>query len=93
MIEVTRKYARAYVGATKKTKGRMLDEFCQVSGLSRERARHLLVATGTKPANMVRLDRRRSKPKKYSTDALETLKRVWPVSGQRHGAPAHQPGG
>ena len=81
LIEVTRKYARAYVGAAKNAKGQMLDEFCKVSGLSRERARHLLVATGTRPANVVRLDRRRSKPRKYSTDALETLKRVWVLSG------------
>ena len=47
MIEVTRKYARTYVAATKKVKGAMLDEFCLVTGLSRERARHLLTATGT----------------------------------------------
>ena len=81
MIEVTRKYARAYVAATKKVKGAMLDEFCIVTGLSRDRARHLLTATGTRPSNVARIDRRRAKPRKYSTDATRVLERVWVLSG------------
>jgi len=81
VIEVTRKYARAYVAATKKVKGAMLDEFCIVTGLSRDRARHLLTATGTRPSNVARIDRRRAKPRKYSTDATRVLERVWVLSG------------
>lgn len=34
-----------------------------------------------RPANIMRLDGRRSRPRKYSTDTLETLKRVWMLSG------------
>ncbi|WP_179229193.1 hypothetical protein [Parenemella sanctibonifatiensis] len=33
--EITKKYARQYAGASKKVKGRMLDELCGATGWSR----------------------------------------------------------
>lgn len=77
------------MAATKKIKGAMLDEFCIVTGLSRERARHLLTATGTRPSNVVKIDRRRAKSRKYSTDAARVLERVWVLSGCEYG-PRHK---
>jgi hypothetical protein len=42
--EVTTKYAKAYAGASKKDKGRVLDEVVSVTGWSRDNARRRLVA-------------------------------------------------
>lgn len=81
MVEVTRKYAKQYVTASKKDKGRMLDEFCELTGLSRSRARHALVETGRRAPNVVRMDRRQRRDRKYSTDAREVLKHLWVLSG------------
>jgi len=81
VVEVTRKYAKLYLAASKKDKGRMLDEFCELTGLSRSRARHALVEAGSRAPNVVRMDRRRSRPRKYSADAREVLKHLWVLSG------------
>ena len=42
--EVTTKYAKAYVNAGKKEKGRVLDEVVSVTGWSRDNARRRLIA-------------------------------------------------
>lgn len=39
--EITAKYARAYRSASKRDKGRLLDEVVAVTGWSRDNARHL----------------------------------------------------
>lgn len=81
MVEVTRKYAKQYVTASKRDKGQMLDEFCELTGLSRSRARHALVETATRAPNLARIDRRKTRARKYSSDAREVLKRIWVLSG------------
>jgi len=42
--EITKKYAREYKRASKKDKGRMLDELVAVTGWSRANARRAIVA-------------------------------------------------
>ena len=42
--EITVKYAKGYVRASKKDRGRMLDEVVAVTGWSRDNARRRLVA-------------------------------------------------
>ena len=48
-VEVTTRYAKAYVKASKKDKGRVLDEVVSVTGWSRDNARRRLVAAAAQP--------------------------------------------
>lgn len=76
--EITAKYARA----SKKDKGRLLDEVVAVTGWSRDNARRQLrAAAKPRPARPPRRQRRR----KYSYDALKVLQRVWAFSGYECG--------
>ena len=43
-IEVTKRLRLVYRGASKKEKGRVLDNFCEVTGLSRASARRYLTS-------------------------------------------------
>jgi hypothetical protein len=47
--EVTHEYAKAYAAASKKDRGRMLDEVVSVTGWSRDNARRRLVAAAKTP--------------------------------------------
>ena len=47
--EVTTKYARAYAKASKKDKGRVLDQVVEVTGWSRDNARRRLGAASHRP--------------------------------------------
>jgi hypothetical protein len=47
--EVTHKYAKPYAAASKKDRGRMLDEVVSVTGWSRDNARRRLVAAARTP--------------------------------------------
>jgi hypothetical protein len=47
--EVTTKYARAYAKASKKDKGRVLDQVVEVTGWSRDNARRRLTAAANRP--------------------------------------------
>jgi hypothetical protein len=47
--EVTHKYAKAYAAASKKGRGRILDEVVSVTGWSRDNARRRLVAAAKTP--------------------------------------------
>src|ERR1700736_4418397 len=47
--EVTTRYATAYVKASKKHKGRILDQVVEVTGWSRDNARRRLVAVAKQP--------------------------------------------
>jgi hypothetical protein len=76
--EITAKYARAYVKASKKDKGRLLNEVVAVTGWSRDNARRRLAgAAGPRRVGK----RRRRRGTKYSYDALKVLQRVWAFSG------------
>jgi hypothetical protein len=82
--EITKRYAEAYVKASKKDKGRVLDAVIEVTGWSRDNARRRLVATARSwPRSAPK--RPRPRPRRYSYDALRLLQRVWAVSGQQCG--------
>ncbi len=85
-VEVTKKYATAYAAASKKDKSRILDTVVAVTGWNRDHARQQLRGRLAQPkgratATIAVIDRRRTKPRKYSYDALLTLQKVWSVAG------------
>jgi len=86
--EVTSRYAKAYVKAAKKNKGRVLDEVVSVTGWSRDNARRRLVAAAQRPpgpGRQVGKQQRRPRSPKFSYDAVKVLQRVWAASGGQCG--------
>jgi hypothetical protein len=86
--EVTSRYAKAYARASKKDKGRVLDQVVAVTGWSRDNARRRLrAAANTSPGGGRQVAKRPRKPRspKYSYDALRVLQRVWAASGGQCG--------
>lgn len=84
--EITKKYAQSYAAAPKRGKSQILDQVVQVTGWNRDHARQQLVArlrqaSGRAVATVAVIDRRRTKPRKYSYDALIVLQKVWSTSG------------
>ena len=85
-VEVTKKYATGYAQAAKKDKGRILDQVVEVTGWNRDHARQqlrrrLVQPKGRATATVAVIDRRRTKPRKYSYDAIKVLQTVWAVTG------------
>ncbi|WP_211576230.1 integrase catalytic domain-containing protein [Mobiluncus curtisii] len=80
-VEVTKRLRRAYRGASKKEKSRVLDSFCESTGLSRATARRYLTSDVTGNPGVVRIDYRKARATKYSTVAKRILQRVWVLSG------------
>ena len=85
-FEVSKKYAAANTAASKKDKGLILDQVVAVTGWNRDHARQQLRARLRQPkgraiATIAVLDRRRTKPCKYSYDARKVLQTVWAASG------------
>lgn len=80
-IEVTKRLRLAYRGPSKKEKGRVLDNFCEVTGLSRASARRYLTSDVVGNAGVVRIDYRTVRPTKYSASSKKALERVWVASG------------
>jgi len=86
--EVTSRYAKAYVKASKKDKGQVLDQVVEVTGWSRDNARRRLVAAAKRPPVPGRqVSKRPRKPRspKYSYDTLRVLQKVWAASGGQCG--------
>lgn len=87
--EITSRYAKAYKAASKKDRGRLLDEVVAVTGWSRDNARRRLTAAADGPSpgkgHQVAVVSRRRRANKYSYDALKVLQRVWAVSGGQCG--------
>jgi hypothetical protein len=86
--EITTRYAKAYVKAAKKDKGRVLDQVMSVTGWSRDNARRRLTEAAKRPPRTGRsVAARPRKPRspKYSYDALKVLQRVWAASGGQCG--------
>jgi hypothetical protein len=86
-VEVTTRYAKAYVKASKKDKGRVLDEVVSATGWSRDNARRRLVAAAAQPpgaGRQVAATPRRRAPK-FSCDTLKVLEKVWAASGGQCG--------
>ena len=80
-IEVTKRLRQAYRGASKKEKGRVLDNFCEVTGLSRASARRYLTSDVVGNPGVFRIDYRTVRPTKYSAMSKKSLERVWVLSG------------
>lgn len=81
-IEVTKKYATAYVTPTKKQRAAILDTVVEITGWNRDHARQQLRRRATQPpgraaTTVAVLDRRKTKPRKYSYDAMVVLRRIW----------------
>lgn len=86
--EVTTRYAKAYVKASKKDKGRVLDQVVGVTGWSRDNARRRLVAAGQRApgsGRQVAKKPRKQRSRKYSYDASKVLQKVWAASGGQCG--------
>jgi transposase InsO family protein len=86
--EITSKYAKAYVKASKKDKGLILDQVMSVTGWSRDNARRRLAEAAKRlPGTGRGVAARPRKPRapKYSYDALKVLQRVWAASGGQCG--------
>jgi Integrase core domain len=86
--EVTTRFARAYVKASKGNKTQILDQVVGVTGWSRDNARRRLVAAARHSpgaGRQVAKRRRRQRKPKYSYDALKVLQKVWAVSGGQCG--------
>lgn len=86
--EVTSRFAKAYAKASKKDKGRVLDEVVAVTGWSRDNARRRLARAAKEPpgrGHHVALRPRKPRAPKYSGDALKVLERVWSASGGQCG--------
>ena len=84
--EITAKFAKAYVKASKADKGQILDRVVEVTGWSRDNARRRLTAA-TRPPGAARQSPNvlaGSMPK-YSYDALKVLQKVWVASGGQCG--------
>lgn len=79
--EITKKYAREYASASKKVKGRLLDELVATTGWSRANARRQVATAGKRrgPAQAVE---RRPRGRGYSYDALKVLIEVWTLIGE-----------
>ncbi|WP_245542991.1 integrase [Ruania albidiflava] len=86
--EITTRYAKAYGRASKKDKGRVLDEVVAVTGWSRDNARRRLVAAAKRAPGagreVARVGRRK-RADKFSYDARRVLARVWAASGGQCG--------
>ena len=79
--DLTKKYAKQYHQATKKDKGRMLDELCAATGWSRVNARRAIREALARhgPASA---KTRKPRARKYSYDALVVLIEVWSLVGE-----------
>ena len=87
-VEITTRYAKAYVKASKSEKGRVLDEVVSVTGWSRDNARRRLTRAATSPPGSGRqVARRPRKPRspKFSYDSRKVLQRVWAATGGQCG--------
>lgn len=85
--EITSKYARGYARASKKDKGRILDQVVAVTGWSRDNTRRRLTQAVAAPGRGRQVAERSRTPRapKYSYDALKVLQRVWACSGGQCG--------
>lgn len=79
--EITKKAAREYGRASKKDKGRILDELTGRMGWSRANARRQLKAASVRkgPARSVK---RKPRPRTYGYDTLKVLQEIWTKMGE-----------
>lgn len=84
-IEVTKQLRTDYRTGTKAEKSAILDQFCASTELGRSTARRYLTSKTIGVKNVVRTDRRKHKPTKYSQNAKKQLIRVWRLMGMLSG--------
>ena len=72
---VTKQMAKRYAGPSKREKGLMLDELCELTGWTRRHARRALLAPATPAAP------RAPRPRIYGEEVLEPLRFVWATLG------------
>ena len=75
VIEYVTALQNRYLGASKIEKGKILDEFTQVTGLHRKAAIRLL-----NRINHPGVSRRQGRPREYGIETAEALKGVWEAS-------------
>jgi len=80
-IEVTKQLRRDYRTGSKAEKSAILDQFCASTGLGRSTARRYLTSQTIGVNDVVRIDRPKRKPTKYSANAKKQLIRVWRLMG------------
>ena len=73
--QVTLRFRDEYMKASKKGKGRILDEMCSVLRIGRSTARRRLAEAGRKPRGLP--EGKVERPKRYSDQSRELLARVW----------------
>ena len=86
--EITTRYARAYGRASKRDKGRILDQVVEVTGWWRDNARRRLVTAAKHPpgaGRQVAIRSRTPRAPKFSDDAVRVLAKVWAASGGQCG--------
>jgi hypothetical protein len=71
-----------YLGAGKKEKGRILDEFCRTSGLHRKAAIRRL---GGRPRRRGAARRKKGRPIRYGPELMEPLRAVWEAADRLSG--------
>ena len=76
IMEYVQALRSRYVRASREEKGKMLDEFTQVTGLHRKAAIRLL----NRPSRLKTGRQRGGRPRKYGTGAAEALRVVWEAS-------------
>ena len=72
---VTKQMARRYREASKKEKGSMLDELCELTGWTRRHARRALLQPATQPRSQPK------RPRTYGQDVFGPLRFVWATFG------------
>ena len=75
IIEYAEELKKRYFRASKEEKGKMLDEFTQVTGLHRKAAIRLLNRVVESSGK-----RRSGRPRKYDSGVIDSLKNVWEAS-------------
>jgi hypothetical protein len=75
---------REYASASKKARGRMLNELVATTGWSRANARRQVTAAGTRRGPQ-RAVKRAPRPRTYGYDTLRVLITVWLLAGQPSG--------
>ena len=71
--ELIQRYTARYRKASKKEKGQLLDSLCQSTGLSRSRAKHILV----EPKARTPAKRKPGRRPKYDAPFVAALEKVW----------------
>ncbi len=79
--EITKRYAKEYARASKKGRGRMLDELVAVTGWSRANARRA-TAAAAKRRGPARAAQRKPRARTYGYDTLKVLVEVWTLIGE-----------